>query len=154
MNSSRRTSGPTAPRSLGALGSDARRSPTPWVGGSILLIGLLHLGSSLALYGPALDSIVEAGGINTLDADPQVADLRAAGFWFVCSGLAMVLLGLLVGWTERRWSAVPGFLGPALLVMAAFGIVITPASGFWLFLVPAALAFWSSVRRSRHPSQS
>lgn len=135
---------------VGTTGLVRQRSLSkPWVGGAILLIGALHLGSSLVLYGPSLASIVTGGVINTLDSDPAALELRAAGFWFVCAGLIVVLVGLLVGWTERRWGTVPGFLAPSLIVITAFGVLIAPTSGFWLFLMPAALAFWKHRHRRR-----
>lgn len=138
----RPSSGVTGPTSEGP-------SSRPWVGGSILLIGVLHVASSPALYGPALDSIVAGGIVNTLDTDPQASDLRAAGFWFVSAGLIVILLGLVVAWVERCCDVVPGFLGPGLIIITAFGVVIAPTSGFWLFLVPATLALWKHRHRRR-----
>lgn len=119
----------------------------PWVGWSLVAIALLHLLSVPVFYDAALRSILAGGVVNAVESDPALRDLRSAGFWYLATGLAALTLGLLTAWVERHAGTVPYLLAWALLGIASFGVLLVPASGFWLFLVPATLAFLTARRR-------
>lgn len=123
--------------------------PRPWVGWSISGIAVIHLLSGAAFFGPSLRSIWAGGVINAVEADPASELLRSVGFWYLASGLSTLGLGLVVTWLQRRLAEVPTMLGWLLLGITAFGVVLMPASGFWLFLVPATLTFLEARRFAR-----
>nr|WP_290894508.1 DUF6463 family protein [Azonexus sp.] len=68
--------------------------------------------------------------------------LRGAVAWFFLFGVLLWLLGMAVDLLERQ---VPGWrspaLGGALLLLLGLGVVLMPASGFWLVL-PVALSLF------------
>jgi len=121
----------------------------PWVGWSISGIAVIHLLTAAAFYGPSLKSIWAGGVINAVEADPGSQLLRSVGFWYLASGLAMLSLGLVVTWLQRRLCEVPTMLGWLLLGITVFGVVLMPASAFWVFLVPAALTFLQARQFTR-----
>jgi hypothetical protein len=123
----------------------------PWVGWTTLGIAVIHLVCAPLFYGPALVAIIAGGVVNAVNG-PGDRVLRAAGFWYVVTGLAALSLGLLIIWIERTVQVVPRRLAWLMLVIAVFGIVLTPASGFWLFLVPATIAFVKSRRAAPAPT--
>lgn len=121
----------------------------PWVGWSISGIAVIHLLTAAAFYGPSLQSIWAGGVINAVEADPGSQLLQSVGFWYLASGLATLSLGLVVTWLQRRLCEVPTMLGWLLLGITVFGVVLMPASAFWVFLVPATLAFLQARRFTR-----
>lgn len=128
-------------RAPAAANPTARRSV---VGLALVAIGVLHIALTPVFYGEALRSVVEAGVVASVEADPALVDLRSAGFWYVNAGIGMLLLGLVVAWAERRTGTIPGFLGWVLLGLAAWGLLLMPASGYWAVLVVALLAIRSA----------
>ena len=62
------------------------------------------------------------------------------------AGLTMLLISVLVAALERSAGGAPASVAVWLLVIGAWGVLLVPASGFWLFAVPAAIVL---VRRRR-----
>lgn len=94
---------------------------------------------------PLLD-IGRAGWIGAVEPDPW----RMVFFWFVMTGFALMLTGLAAHTIERAGLKLsPAFAG-SVGAFSMLGAALIPASGFWLGLVPAWLA-WS--RRARAPSR-
>lgn len=112
----------------------------------MIIIGALHSAAGPAFYGDSLRSILEGGVIASVEADPVLTPLRATGFWYLSAGIGMLVLGALAWWIEHTLGAVPAMLGWLLLTLTAWGVALMPASGFWAFLAPAALAFRSARR--------
>ena len=108
-----------------------------WVGKTLVLIGILHSLFGLVFMGPVLKELASDGLVNTVNGQPE----REAVFWFLYTGFALILLGAVVDWIEARHAVVPLFLAWALLASTLVALVVMPASGFWLLLVPVAGMF-------------
>ena len=103
-----------------------------WVGRSLLVIGALHVAYGVITFHPTLARIAAAGFWNALgDRDRQLA------YWFVFAGVAVSLIGILVDAAERERRVLPRAFTLGLLALAAIGVVLDPASGFWLVLAAA-----------------
>ena len=63
---------------------------------------------------------------------------RMWAFWFLYFGFVLLLVGELLVWLAASGHAVPRFVGWALLARTLVGVVVMPASGFWLMLIPVA----------------
>lgn len=111
------------------------------MGIALTVFGVVHIALTPAFYDQSLRSIVDGGVAASVDADPDLVDIRSAGFWYVSAGLWVLILGVFVGWAERRIGSVPLFLGWLILGLAVWGIVLWPASGFWAVLLVALVAF-------------
>ncbi|CAA9590790.1 hypothetical protein AVDCRST_MAG81-5259 [uncultured Synechococcales cyanobacterium] len=118
---------------------------------ALVSIALLH--SLIGLIAPGLigfegiwQDIANSGVIDAVKPDA----LRIWGYyWFLISGLFLMLFGCLCYWIENRLDLpLPPFVGWGLLLIACFGIVLDIDSGFWLVLLVALNAI--AVSRFRH----
>ena len=106
-------------------------------GGQFLLaVGLLHLVVGGLVYAQPLADIGGDGFFNAVDGHVD----RDAAFWFMLSGVLLVILGQLTSWAQRRTGTLPRPLGWSLLAVSAVGALLMPFSGIWLLLPPAVLA--------------
>lgn len=65
--------------------------------------------------------MLDGGFFGSVEADPALGDLRGAGAWYLTAGIGMILLAMIVVWTERGTATLPRSLGWGLLVLAAWG---------------------------------
>jgi hypothetical protein len=104
-----------------------------WIGRWLLSVAIIHTVFEIMMSGSILASIARRGVFNTIAADPVVD----AAVWLVLFGLLLFVCGLAVSALERAPSGVPRSIGWALLVITTLGVVLMPASGFWLLFPPA-----------------
>ena len=97
------------------------RSKTfPLVGWSLIVIGIIHNTFGLVVGWNVLGEAVNAGLIGVWDNSP----VNALSFWFLVTGFVLIF---------------------GLLTVA--GVVLMPASGFWLLLFPVAVSLIRHFRR-------
>ena len=114
----------------------------PWIGRWLIGTSIIHALYDVVVHGNVLLSVVQRGVFNTVGTDPRVR----AVVWSVLFGLVVFITGLAVSALERSSSGVlPKSLGWSMLALAASGVVLMPASGFWLAFPPAIAVL---VRRS------
>ena len=118
--------------------SNLNRLPKAWAGQYLMAVAFLHtIAAAWMFSGPLLD-IAGRGVFNSVQGDP--AKGRAA--WFVLFGAALALLALALTALERQGdSKTLRALGIGLLLLSVTGVVLMPASGFWLAM-PPAIALW------------
>jgi Family of unknown function (DUF6463) len=97
----------------------------------LLLTGFLHTLIGLVDGSPQLVAMAQDGFINTATASPE----REAIFWFLVSGLALFLTGLLALGYDRP---LPASFGWGLLLLGLAGAFMLGPSGFYL-VIPQAL---------------
>jgi len=68
-------------------------------------------------------------------------DKNMAAFWFVAFGPVIFLAGLAIYELEAGGLALPASIGWTLLAIAAVGAVMSPKSGFTVFLLPQAIFY-------------
>ena len=109
-----------------------------------LLIGgaVFHIVVGLALLTP-LDEIADAGVVDSIDGYAE----RESAFWYVMTGIALLALGELARWIVRETGRIPARVGAWLLGMGVTGIVLMPASGFWLIAAVGAIALRGAGER-------
>jgi hypothetical protein len=69
-------------------------------------------------------------------------------FWALMTGVFGILVGQLALWVETHGRRLPAFLGWEIMAITLICGVLMPASGGWLFLIPAVLIL-IGARRSR-----
>lgn len=61
--------------------------------------------------------------------------------WFALFGLLLFVLGMLISTMEKHALPIPQSIAFALLLLTILGVVLMPASGFWL-MFPAVFALF------------
>jgi hypothetical protein len=113
-----------------------------WVGHWLMAVAALHTGVAFLMLRQPLLTLVERGVFNSVGQDP----VAAATAWFLLFGLLLALLALAITPLERLGDAAAlTRLGWGVLLLSVLGVLLMPASGFWLAL-PAA---WTLIRRGR-----
>ena len=117
------------------------KSKSPAKTSAYLLIatGILHNLIGFVLGFEVLAGMVRDGLFNST----LVQFDRQAIFWFLFSGFAMMLWGVLIANLER----VPNTFSWSLLILSVLGVIIMPASGFWLVIPQALYMLWQNQKR-------
>lgn len=116
----------------------------PVVGWMLGAIAVIHVAITPVVYRKSTRSIRDAGVVGSIDADPDLVDLRSAGFWYASSGWAMLLLAALIGRAERREGVVPASAVWGLTGISLWGLLFMPKSGFVPLL---GVATYAGLRR-------
>lgn len=119
-----------------------------WIGRYLIAVAGLHTVAAIFLYGPVFLGMLERGVFNTVNRDP----LRSAAIWFLLFGGPLFLLGVIINSLEHKHDFTEaGKLGLGILITCVLGVILMPASGFWL-AIPAALALMSiRTNQRQHP---
>ncbi len=115
-----------------------------WVGRYLVTVGLAHVGIGLVTYRGVIGGSLAAGLWNTL----ATSDDSALAFWFLVSGLLMMMLGGLADSFEALEIRFPRWFGVGLLLLMVTGILLSPVSGFWLLLPPTVATLGRRYDRS------
>lgn len=101
----------------------------------LMAIAILHELVGVFFYSNALMDIVQAGFFNTIN--PPYWE-RDAAFWFLMFGITLFLMGWVAQWMLDNTHTIPKFFSLGLLIMCLIGVLMMPASGFWL-AIPVAI---------------
>lgn len=113
-----------------------------WIGKAIAIIGIIHTIYGFVDYRATFAEIIDRGIINTINGEP----LRDLAFWFVYFGLTIIVFGLFVDWCERKFNALPRFLGWSLLALTIIIVTMMPNSGGWAFFIPSLGAIYRQYK--------
>lgn len=114
-----------------------------WISRWLIAVSAIHTLFAVVVFRDTLSSIIQRGVFNTVGDDP----MTGAVVWFVLCGAVLFICGLAVSALERSSSnRLPTSLGWSLLALSVLGVVLMPASGFWLVFPPAVGIL---LRRSR-----
>ena len=116
-----------------------------WIGKWIFAVGVIHLSFGIAFMHETLALLWSERLWNTVNGQPP----REAVFWFLCSGIMLLIVGVMVDRMERERLAIPRFVTGLFAALTAIGVVVMPISGIWLLIPPAA----GMVARSRQPKK-
>lgn len=118
----------------------AGRRRRPWVGPLMIAVGVVHVAITPVLFPESVKSIMRAGVINSIDAEPDLAQLRGIAFWYATAGLGLIFIGWTIAALESRGGKTPAALPLFLAGLGVWGVILMPASPFWVFIALAALA--------------
>lgn len=108
----------------------------PLIGYSLIAIGIIHNAVGFTLGWTTLGETMSDGLIGAFDGDPT----REFLFWFLITGFITICLGLLIARLERSGTPLPRSFTIAFGLLTLVGIMLMPASGIWLLLIPAITA--------------
>jgi len=125
-----------------------------------LSIGVIHnlCGIAVGLGAPGITpaalggrrllvEMFSQGLFGAVEPDPW----RMILFWFLFFGLLAMMLGWVLHRVERAGHAVPRVVAWHMGALALAGVLLIPASGFWLVL-PVAWRIWRQAPRERAPA--
>lgn len=123
--------------------------PRALIGPLLVSVGVVHVGLTPFLHGDSFRSVLEAGVIGSIEADPDQSRLRGLGFWYATAGIGTIALGTVVTSVERQSRTPPAGLPWVLAGIGAWGVLLMPVSPFWVF---PGLAGLTVARRRRRPA--
>ncbi|MBE2193380.1 MAG: hypothetical protein IAE83_04325 [Anaerolinea sp.] len=118
------------------------------LGIALMAIAVLHQIVGIIVYYEPLAAIIGAGVVNTIN--PPWWD-RDAAFWFLMFGALLFVYGAMTHWLLKHEVPLPVFWGGGLAVICVVGVILMPASGFWLAL-PVAVYMVRSAGRGNPSS--
>jgi hypothetical protein len=105
-----------------------------WKGRWLMVVSVIHTAFAVVFFNEVLVSIFQRGVFNTVGTDPMTGVV----VWFVLFGAMLFVCGLTVSELEKSLSGVlPRSIGWSLLILVLLGVMLMPASGFWLAFPPA-----------------
>ena len=113
-----------------------------WLPRLIVGTAVLHIVLGLAFETP-LRQIADAGVVDSIDGYAE----RESAFWYLMTGAFLFAFGELARWTARESGRVPVRVGGWLIGIGLTGIVLMPASGFWLIAALGVLALRAARER-------
>lgn len=115
-----------------------------WIGRWLIGVAIMHTLVGLAFFHQELAGIVQRGVFNSIGSNPST---RLA-VWFFFFGATLALAGLTIHTLETSSTApLTKPIGWSLLALTTTGIILIPASGFWLALPPALAILFKQPNR-------
>ena len=118
------------------------------VGRLAMVVGGVHVAIAPVLFPESMRSILDGGVVNAVEADATLAQLRGLGFWYVTTGLGLLVTGAVVDDLERRDVPLPRAVALGLGGIGVWGVVLMPKSPFWVII---ALGLLAARARRRTP---
>jgi hypothetical protein len=103
-----------------------------WIGKWLFAVGVIHLSFGLAFMHETLALLWSERLWNTVNGQPP----REAVFWFLCTGVVLLIVGVLVNQVEREVLRIPRFVTWSFAGLVVVGVVVMPISGIWLLIPP------------------
>ena len=116
-----------------------------WIGKWLFAVGVIHSLFGIFFMHATLAVLWSEGLLNTVNGQPA----REAVFWFLCTGLMLLITGVLIDQLEHERLVIPRFVTWSFAVLTVIGVVVMPISGIWLLIPPAA----GMVVRRRQPKK-
>ena len=108
-----------------------------------MLIGIIHNLFGVIAGWRLLVDATKAGLMGVWDTPPS----RGLIFWFLVTRFALIAIGLLATRLERSGVAIPWSFIVLFGLLTLTGVVLMPASGFWLLLFPVAVCLLRRLHR-------
>ena len=104
-----------------------------WIGKWLFAVGMIHLSFGLVFMHDTLALLWSEGLWNSVNGQPP----REQVFWFLCTGIMLLIVGVLVNQVEGQGLTVPRFVTWMFTGLVVVGVVVMPISGIWLLIPPA-----------------
>lgn len=119
-----------------------------WVGRWIMFVAACHTVVGMLAGAPVLRGIAERGVVNAMGSAPLTGYI----VWFMLCGALLALLGMSITALEQSGQLARARpLGFAILALTTMGVILIPASGFWL-MYPATYALLRTRSAAPHMS--
>ncbi|OEH92372.1 DUF6463 family protein [Bacillus solimangrovi] len=111
----------------------------------LIATGIIHTIVGLIIGWTILGEIIKEGLFNTVVTQHD----RNAVIWFILCGVFWIMIGhFLHIYLKEINMPVPRFIGWYFLIISLFGVLISPISGFWLFIPQALIIILAHPKRA------
>lgn len=110
----------------------------------LIATGIIHNALGFVLGAEPLRAMLLDGLWYSTVVAGQTDFMREAIVWFLFSGFAMMMWGILLWQLER----IPPLFAWSLLILCLIGVIIMPISGFWLVIPQAVYMLWQNKHHS------
>ena len=106
-----------------------------WISRWLIGVSVIHSILCLVVFSKVFQSIFLNGLFDAVGHDPSIG----VAVWCVLFGAVLFICGLAISSLEKELSnsMLPKSLGWSLFALSVVGVVLMPASGFWLAFPPA-----------------
>lgn len=114
-----------------------------WIGIAVIAMGVIHVVSAIAIYGPQLVDLAGSGFGGLYAAPPD----QNAALWSLLFGVLAAAAGQQMYWAAVRFDAVSITPGIVLLVVGIVGAWIVPIAPFWIVAALGVITIVVVIRR-------
>jgi len=105
-----------------------------WISKWLMFVSAGHTVVGAMLFGSTYMQMFSAGLVGSVTSEKT-----AAAAWFLLFGFLLFITSLLIGVIEKSGNLeMPKSIGITLFALTTIGVILMPASGFWL-VYPAAI---------------
>jgi len=106
-----------------------------WISKWLMFVSAGHTVVGAMLFGSIYMQMLSAGLVGSV-----ASEKTAAAAWFLLFGFLLFITSILIGVIEKSDNLeMPKSIGITLFALTTLGVILMPASGFWL-AYPAAIA--------------
>lgn len=104
-----------------------------WISKWIMFVSVVHTIIAMVFFGKTYGELIQLGLYNSVSSEKA-----GLAVWFLLFGFLFFIVGMLLAVIQKNNpSDIPKPIGVALLLLTTLGVVLMPASGFWLVYPPA-----------------
>lgn len=119
-----------------------------WISKWLIFVSAGHTVVGGILFGSIYMQMFSAGLVGSVTSEKT-----AAAAWFLLFGFLLFITSLLIGVIEKSDNLeMPKSIGATLFLLTTIGVILMPASGFWL-VYPAAIALLINKGKIVEPSR-
>lgn len=105
-----------------------------WISKWLIFVSIGHTVVGIMLFGSVYMEMISQGLIGSVNSEKT-----AAAAWFLLFGFLLFITSLLVSVIEKHNTLqIPNSIGASLFTLTTIGVILMPASGFWL-VYPAVI---------------
>ena len=114
-----------------------------WISKWLIFVSAGHTVVGVMLFGDIYVEMISKGLVGSV-----TSEITAAASWFLLFGFLLFITSLLISVIEKHDTLeIPNSIGISLFVLTTIGVILMPASGFWL-VYPAVIAIFFKNRKA------
>lgn len=117
-----------------------------WISKWLIFVAVGHTIVGMMLFGNIYTEMLSTGLVSSV-----ISEKTAAATWFLLFGFLLFITSLLISVIEKHEALeIPISIGISLFLLTTLGVILMPASGFWL-VYPAVIAIGLKNRKALAP---
>ncbi len=114
-----------------------------WISKWLIFVAAGHTAFGVMFFGNTYLEMLSKGLVGSVNSVET-----AAASWFMLFGFLLFILSLLISVIEKHETlGIPNFIATLLFTLTTIGVVLMPASGFWL-VYPAVIGIILNNRKA------